>query len=233
MNISSLGSIISAYQTQNVNGPNSVTDRDGDNDGSGVSGARGGHGHHHGGGAFMQDVMQTLQSLGLNFPGANTTGANTNTASTTTGTNSNTQNSSVSAPDVRQALHAFLHDLRQAVQQSGASSQTGASSNGSADSDGDHDNSRPSSGGQNGYSNFGTNLQSLINSLGSNSSNSNNGADSTLQTDFSNLLTALRGNTNSGQTPPTLQDFLSKLESNLTNGGNVSSGSSTIVNTTA
>jgi hypothetical protein len=232
MSISSLGSAASACSRQTINSSSPVRDNNEDKDGSGsVSGARGGH-RHHGDGAFMQDVVQTLQSLGLNLPAANTTG--TNTGSTTDGASSTSQNTPVSSSDIKQALHIFLHDLRHAVHQNGAASPAGVPSSGATDADGDNNDSGPTASGvNNGYSDFGTNLQNLINSLGSNSDNNVNGADSTLQTDFSNLLTALGGNAGSGQTPPTLQDFLTKLASNLSHSGSTSSGSGTIFQTTA
>lgn len=54
MNIGAIRSLGSAFQNQSVSNTQRV-DRDGDNDGSGVSGVGGRH-HHGGGGAFMQDI---------------------------------------------------------------------------------------------------------------------------------------------------------------------------------
>ena len=109
--ISSLTNLYPAQKTGGISAPANI-DRDGDNDGSRVSGASGGHHHHDG--AFMQDVIQSLQSLGLNFPDAN---ASSTSPAGGTGSNSNAVQSasSSSSSSVGPALHTLMHDLHQAL----------------------------------------------------------------------------------------------------------------------
>lgn len=195
MNSSAISSIMTSYAAQQLI-PSGNKDS---NDSGGIRP----HHHDHGRGAFMKDVLQSLQNLGLNFPNTN---AGQTTATNSSGTDS--QNTSASATDVRQALHTFLHDLHQALQQStNTTQQTTASTGTGTDSDGDNDNSGASSSGtSNGYSNFATNLQNLISSL-----NNGSGTQSALQSDFSNLVTALGGSSSNVK----LQDFLTQMENNL------------------
>jgi hypothetical protein len=54
------------YPSSYSSGINSATGNDGD--GSSVSGAVSGHHRHSHGGAFMQNVMQALQTLGVSSP---------------------------------------------------------------------------------------------------------------------------------------------------------------------
>ena len=217
MDTSAICSLTTLYPTQKISGisaPASIAN-DGEKDGSRVSNRDGGH--PHGGGEFMQNVIQTLQSLGLNFPGAN---ANSSSPAGGTGSNGNTvqSTSSSSSSSVGQALHTFLHDLHQALNQGGVQQQSSA-----ADSDGDNDNSSSSySGVQNGYSNFNTNLQSLIGPLSNNS---------TLQTDFTNLVNALGGSTSSSSL--NLQDYLKQMASNSSNNGSSQNGFGSILTTKA
>jgi hypothetical protein len=201
MDTSAISSLTTLYPTQKASGIIApvISNSNGDKDGSRVSGTGGGH-HHHGGGAFMQDVMQSLQSLGLNVSG--------NNASSTTPTSSTTPSVSATSNNIGQTLHTFMHDLHQALRQSGSTQQP------SSTTDGDGDNSSVSSSAQNGYSNFASNLQSLIGSLNNTSGTpASNSTDATLQTDFSNLVSSMGGSTSS--TSPTLQNFLSNLETNV------------------
>ena len=196
--ISSLTNLSQTQKTSVISAP-VISNSNGDKDGSRVSGTGGSH-HHHGGGAFMQDVMQSLQSLGLNVSG--------NNASSTTPTSSTTPSVSATSNNIGQALHTFMHDLHQALRQSGSTQQP------SSTTDSDSDNSSVSSSVQNGYSNFASNLQSLIGSLNNTSGTpASNSTDATLQTDFSNLVSSMGGSTSS--TSPTLQNFLSNLETNV------------------
>jgi hypothetical protein len=201
MDTSAIGSLINSYPNQKTSGigvPVNINS-DGYKDGSRVSFTGGGH--HHADGAFMQNVIQTLQSLGLSFPGAN---ANSTSPVDSSGSNGDAvQSNSSPSNNVRQALHTFLHDLHQALNQGGVQQQSSAT-----DSDGDNDNSSSSSSGvQNGYSNISTKLQSLIGSLSNNSGN-----NSALKTDFTNLVNALGGSSSSSS--PNLQDFLNIMASN-------------------
>ena len=219
MDTSAISSLTALYPTQKTSGVSAPANSDGD--GSRVSGTGGGH-HHHGGGAFMQDVMQSLQSLGLNFSGTN---ANSTSPAGGTSTNSDTVQSTSSSSNIGQALHTFLHDLHQALNQGGLQQQSSAT-----DSDGDNDNSSSSSSCvQNGYSNFSTKLQSLISSLSNNSGNS-----STLQTDFTNLVNALGGSSSTSSASPNLQDFLNKMVSNASsNSSSPQNGLGSILTTKA
>ena len=201
--ISGISSFAQAWPAQSASSVNASTrsDRDGDNDGSRVSGPSG---RHQGGGAFMQDVMQSLQSLGLNLSGS----SSSSVTSTATGA---PQGVSTSSNNVGQALHTFLHDLHQALRQSGGAQQPSST----IDSDGDNDNARSPFNGQNGYSNFATRLQDLMGSLNNSSGTpATHSTDATLQTDFSNLVSAT-GVSSSSSSTPTLQNFLSTLESNV------------------
>ncbi len=217
--ISGLGSVAQTWLTQKVNGAKNG-DSDGDKDGSSVSGAGG----SHQGGTFMQDVMQSLQSLGLNLSGANSSGTPAATDAT--------QGVSATSSDVGHALHTFLHDLHQSLRQSGVAQQQSSST----------DSNAPSSV-KSGYSDLASNLQNLIGSINNPSAtpassstdpavatavnnitgvNAVSGAAETnttkLQTDFSNLLSAL-GEGSSSSTTPTLKDFLNKMASNVGQGG--------------
>jgi hypothetical protein len=222
MDTSAISSLTTLYPTQKTSGISApvISNSNGDKDGSRVSGTGGGH-HHHGGGAFMQNVMQSLQSLGLNFPAPN---ANSTSPVDGTSSNSDTVQSTLSSSNIGQALHTFLHDLHQALNQGGLQQQSSAT-----DSDGDNDNSSSSSSGvQNGYSNFSTKLQSLISSLSNNSDN-----NSTLQTDFTNLVNALGGSSSTSSASPNLQDFLNKMVSNAGNNSSPQNGLGSILTTKA
>jgi hypothetical protein len=213
--ISALGSVAQTWLTQKVNGAKNG-DSDGDKDNSSVSGA----GSSQQNGAFMQDIMQSLQGLGLNLSSVSSNG--------TPDTTSATLGVSATSSDVGHALHTFMHDLHQSLRQSGVAQQPPTT-----------DSSTPSST-KNGYSDFASNLQNLIGSLNSTSGTPaststdptlqnlvNNvagipgvsGATGTnqnkLQTDFSNLLSAIgSGSGPTSSTTPTLQDFLNKMVSN-------------------
>ncbi|HEY8094859.1 MAG TPA: hypothetical protein VIE65_02040 [Methylobacter sp.] len=212
MDISGISSLSRLYSTQKTGSVSVPTknDRDGDNDSSRVSGK--------GGGAFMQDVMQSLQSLGLNFSGANANG----TPSASSVDSGQSTSSSPSTSNVGPALHTFLHDLHQALHQSGSTQQQASAT----DTDGDNDNSGSSTSGvQNGYSNFASNLQGLIGSL--NNTSGTNGTNNTLQTDFSNLVNALGGSSSSST--PTLQDFLKQMTGNVGNNSSSQNGIGSIL----
>ncbi|MBD9356840.1 hypothetical protein [Methylomonas albis] len=91
------------------------TYNDDDQERQAVSGRGEKHGHHHGGGAFMQSVVQTLQSFGLNIPARN--GGSVADDSTESDAGGGQNNSS----NLGQLLQTFLQDLRQILKQSGAS----------------------------------------------------------------------------------------------------------------
>ncbi|WP_157203929.1 hypothetical protein [Methylomonas methanica] len=76
-------------------------------------------GHHHGGGAFMQNVVKTLQSFGLNIPGSNS-GSSDDSADNDEDSGQN--NSS----NLGQLLQTFLQDLRQVLKQNGVQQPTTA-----------------------------------------------------------------------------------------------------------
>ncbi|MDT4291437.1 hypothetical protein RO575_17865 [Methylomonas sp. MO1] len=101
------------------------THNDEDTERPAVSGRGEKHGHHHGGGAFMRNVMQTLQSFGLNIPGGNSDSAGDDTTENNAGGGQN--NSS----NLGQLLQTFLQDLRQVLKQSGVQ-QTSTAAQGDA-----------------------------------------------------------------------------------------------------
>ena len=70
---------------------------------------------HHGGGSFMRNVVQTLQSLGLNFPGKSG-GPSID--------DSEDDGSKVSSANLGDLLQGFLKDLRQILKQHGIASQS-------------------------------------------------------------------------------------------------------------
>jgi hypothetical protein len=276
-----------------------------------VSGRGEKHGHHHGGGAFMQNVVKTLQSFGLNIPGANS-GASTDenadtgqnnasnlgqllqtflqdlrqvlqqngvqqpatagqgdanavqtppklvTPTTTTSTpvttsaaqtapttpatsvqnSAGTQANTPTTPatttstattttpvprttvgDVRQALHSFLHELRQALKYS-ADRRHG--------SDGDEQDDKKI--GRNGYGKFAGNLENLITAL-SDTTGSAGSKYKELQDSFSDLVNVL-GSAMNGK-KPTLLEFLNKLAGNSEDNVPTSSAKGTIVFETA
>lgn len=213
MDISSLSSLARVFSTQKTGGVGAPTnrDRDGDKDSSNVSGTGG---IHHGG-AFMQDVMQSLQNLGLNFSGADANG----TPSVSSADGVQSVSSTSSSSNVGQALHTFLHDLHQALHQSSSTQQASATDIGGNNS------GSSTSGVQNGYSNFSTKLQGLIGSL--NNTSGTNGSNNALQTDFSNLVNALGGS--SSTSTPTLQDFLKQMTSNAGSNSSPQSGVGSIL----
>ena len=211
MNITSIGSLAGLYQTQNTSNDKYKQDQDQDAAGSKVNGRGGGPG------AFFKDIMQTLQSLGISFPSAQ----NASQTNKATSANSSVDAKLSGTPDVRKALHLFMHDLHHALKQNDSNVDASAAL------------TNNSSSKHKGLQNFSTDLQSLIASLGSSSvkdATNTNSTNSKLQTDFSNLLKAMGGTSDSKQTP-SLSDFLSKLAQQLSSAGE--SGSGAIVNTTA
>lgn len=273
------------------------THNDDDQERPAVNGRGEKRGHHHAGGAFMQNVVKTLQSFGLNIPGANSgastdesadndadTGQNnasnlgqllqtflqdlrqvlkqngvqqpatavqgdasavqtlpklvtpttttsapittstaqaaTSTPATSVQNNAGTQATTTTAPatttstattatsvpranvaDVRQALHSFLHDLRQALKYS-------ADRRHGSDDDGQHGDKAV---GRNGYGKFTDNLQNLITAL-SDANGATGGKYKELQDSFNELVNLLGTPANGKK--PTLLEFLNKLSGN-------------------
>ncbi|MBS0425437.1 MAG: hypothetical protein JSR71_13730 [Proteobacteria bacterium] len=250
MDMNSISSTSSIYSNQYVSGQKRV-DCDGGGQGSGKSVHAG---HHHGGGGFMANVMQTLQAMGVNLPGPPSSSSTTPAASVDTGSSTTATSTATSANDPRQALHQLMHDLGQALrgmdsQQTSSTSTTDTTT----DSDGDNDNSGSTQavGQNNGYNSFDTKLQSLITMIsnGSSSSSSGGGNDaiSKLQTDFSNLMEALNqsssststnstgttAGTGATNTAPTLKDFLTTLEKNVSSHMSNQASTGALFNTTA
>lgn len=188
MNTSAIGLFAKLNPTRHANGirPHDPRVSEGGNGNSSISGAP--RHRQHDGRFFVQDVMESLSSLGLNLHDVNG-GAS----------------SAGNAEEMRQALHTFLHDLHQVLNQNGGIKTTPTTGGGDTAIE---TSSSTSSGVQNGYSNVKTNLQDLISSL------SEGAADnSALQTGFNNLVTALGGSTSETG----LVDFLKKLESSASN----------------
>lgn len=84
----------------------------------------------------------------------------------------------------------------------------------------------PQSKAQMAYSNPTTSLKNLTNSL-----NSDNGQNSALQTDFTNLVDSLGGSTSSS--PVNLKDFLTKLSENTSNGNSFQTDSGSLFSASA
>lgn len=283
-----------------------------------VSGRGEKRGHHHGGGAFMQNVVKTLQSFGLNIPGSDNgssddsadndedsgqnnssnlgqllksflqdlrqvlkqngvqqpptaaqgdtnavqtpptlvtptttttstpvttstaqapaatpatsiqnnagTTATTTTAPATTATTS-TATTATSVPratvaDVRQALHSFLHDLRQALKYS-------ADRRHGSDDDGQHGDKAV---GRNGYGKFTDDLQNLITAL-SDANGATGGKYKELQDGFNDLVNLLGTPANGKK--PTLLEFLNKLSGNRESNSPAPAAAGSILTATA
>lgn len=219
---------------QSVQTPNSVKAISGQN--TDPSQVKGSHEHHQGENAFLQNVLQTLQNLGLNLSGVTGNSANNTVNPTNTSSASGQTASSVTptGTNAQQALFSFLHDLHQALTQAGgqnAINQPPATQ--PTDKDGDHDKSTNTTNAvQSAYSNISNNLSNLVSSLTNN--NSASGAIKTLQNDFDNVIKTLGvTNTSSASTPPTLQSFLQQLQGNLNQNNAVFSADSNIIKTQA
>ncbi|MGZ5051241.1 MAG: hypothetical protein ACXWF8_10525 [Methylobacter sp.] len=220
MTITSINGYQPIYQSQNLSNQQAV-DSDNANDRNSVNSANGGR--HHRDGAFMQDIIKSLQATGLNFP--------TQTVNKVENTDTSDNSTATNTSNPRQALHQLMHDLRQALQQTGSQQTTAANSTGAG-----NDSSGSNSVVQNnGYSNFGTNLQSLISTLGNNSGSTNSVTDK-LQSDFSSLVQALNnGNTNNttAKTEPSLQQFLTNLQNNIGSHADLQTGAGSLLHLSA
>lgn len=197
MNTSAIGLFAKLNPARILNGirPHDPRVSDGENDRSRIERAH--RGRPNDGHAFVRDVMASLSSLGLNLQDVTGDGAS----------------SAGNSEDVREALHAFLRDLHQALNQSGGIQTTPTTGEGetvvdSGTESSTESGSTTSSPVQSGYSNVKTNLQDLIASLSDGA-----GGDSTLQTDFNNLVTVLGGSTSDTG----LVDFLKQLDATASN----------------
>jgi hypothetical protein len=139
--------------------------------------------------SFVQNVLQTLQDLTAVDP--NQTVEATDTTTTTS--------------NPLQALQVFLYDLNQALTQSSSQQITSDSSEVDAT---DEMTTTTTSEINVAYSNPATNLQNLINSLGTETEQ-----NTVLQADFTNLVQSLGSNAT-----VTLQDFLTQLAVKVGNG---------------
>lgn len=193
MNTSIIGLFAKLNPARHVNGvrPQDPRVSDGENEKSRIE--RANRGRPNDGHAFVRDVMASLNSLGLNLQDVIGDGAA----------------SAGNAQEVREALHTFLHDLHQVLNQSGGIQTTPTTGEGDADADGSTESgAATSSPAPGGYSNVKTNLQDLIASLSEGA-----GGDSGLQTTFNNLVTALGGSTSDTG----LVDFLKQLDTTASN----------------
>lgn len=210
-------------------------DPDGDGDGPhGGNGVHGHHGHRGGPGGMMATMMQTLSDLGFAGPPP------PQGAADPAGTDG--QLVGVGDPHaVRQAMHALMHDIFQAMRASSGSQATAAASSGTSDTSSPTDASLVStpptadtttssavetsastatSSRASRYSVFSDRLQTVVDAL---TSAPDSAQGSALQTDFLNLMTALgakpadTSDTASGTTAdaPTLAQFLSRFVQNL------------------
>jgi hypothetical protein len=154
---------------------------------------------------------------------ANPSAATSSAATAVTSTVSATSAApNTTAADVRQALHSFLHDLRQALKYSADLRQASSYS--------DDGGSGLKTVGRNGYGRFTDNLQSLITAL-SDSAGSVSGKYKELQDSFDSLMSVL-GTAANGK-KPTLLEFLNKLAGNGESSTPVSGGAGSIVSATA
>lgn len=212
MTISPIGATSGSWPIQGAHADSS-------HDSSAVSSANAQH--HDGGGAaaFMQNVMQVLKGLGLNVP---TQGQKPQNAPPPP------QDGTAPAKnDIGQAVHTFLHDLRDSLRQSEGSQQQSATQG--ANNHGRHEHASATTGSHQ-YGNLATDLQNLLSSLNKsdntgNSSSSDNTQDplSKLKNDFSDLVSALGGSPTS--TPnATLQNFLQQLLTNTNSSSTPQSG---------
>lgn len=129
--------------------------------------------------------------------------------------------------EVRHALHAFMHSLRQALSQVNPAAQASGEDDGD-DDDGFAINAAPVHAA---YGNTVTNLQGLAQSLGLDTAASAPGASlDALNNDFQKLLEALGANSAaatdpaSASTDVTLQSFLQALSLNLPNNPGANTG---------
>lgn len=193
MNTSLIGLFAKLNPARHVNGvrPQDPRVSDVENEKSRIE--RANRGRPNDGHAFVRDVMASLNSLGLNLQDVIGDGAA----------------SAGNAQEVREALHTFLHDLHQVLNQSGGIQTPPTTGEGDADADGSTESgAATSSPVPGGYSNVKTNLQDLIASL-----SEGTGGDSGLQTTFNNLVTALGGSTSDTG----LVDFLKQLDTTASN----------------
>lgn len=196
---------------------------------SGSSRVHGEHrGHHHGGPALMQDILQSLSQLGVGS-GAGTS-ASTALAQPVSSNGATTTTSGAS--DVRQAMHKFMHDLFMAMHEAGVSAQSAQGAvqqTGIAQTSG----GTTSSGIQPipnavGYTGFSQQLGALLQALNSiPAGTAATGTTPNLNAAFQNLVQALDSNngttTNVASANPgqqvSLQAFLQTLMQNVQSSG--------------
>ncbi|MBF0564145.1 MAG: hypothetical protein HQK89_02770 [Nitrospirae bacterium] len=184
-------------------------------------------------GSFMSSIMQTLNQLGIS-PASQNTSAGTS-ASNVSNDGYNDSAGSGMSREQKKALHTFMHGLFQALHQSNTNTQAVGPTNANGGSNGSGiGNGNGSGNGNNtgngipyaalaGYNNnLGTQLQSLLQNLGSGSTGTTeDNALSRLNSSFQNLLQTFgnsngTGTTNAGSdSQPTLQSFLQSLTQNL------------------
>lgn len=199
------------------------------NSGSSATGAAEGgtRGQRPDGGAFMDAISSALSSLGISLDDVKSSSAGssgtsaTDAASDETATETTDTASTSATGDAGQALGAFLHQLMSTLHAQNGSSKP---------PEGEAPSGPPPSGGKGGPGNIESDLQSLIQKLGSSSSDSSDSDSgaSALRSSFSTLLQTLGGSSSSGSGDK-LASFLQSLSSSM--GGASSSGN--LVNTTA
>lgn len=232
---------------QRLAGDAQVAQVNGQGDGAGDGPRRSHHGHHghrshhhHGGHSLVQAIRQVLEKLGVGGTQTATEGdtavsdgtdtpsatdAVTTTDTTTTnapadGTDPATGGAALSAKDVRRALHAFIHTLFQTLAQGGSGVQAAGT-----DADGDHDGcTTPACGAQAAYRDPGTDLPTLVQASGAESTDGigaegtdagTSGPDlSALTSAFQDLVQALGGDP--ANPAVTLQAFLQGLLDQIT-----------------
>ncbi|AMK79392.1 hypothetical protein A1342_08680 [Methylomonas methanica] len=147
-------------------------------------------------------TAQTGQSTAATSSTSVTNNAGTQATTTTVpATTTTTPAPRATVADVRQALHSFLHDLRQALKYS-------ADRRHGSDDDGQYGDKAV---GRNGYGKFTDNLKNLITALGD-ATGATGGKYKELQDSFNDLVNLLGTPTNGKK--PTLLEFLNKLSGN-------------------
>jgi hypothetical protein len=240
MNISAVGGSLNITTQSGGTFGAGKTERNGDSAG----GERVRPGGRGAGGPVLDAVVQTLNQLGLGT--VSTSAPPPVSASAGTGANNDVESApSSTGQSVGEALHGFMHALFQALGPGGAGGSGGPPPRGGppqGENGGDAPKGPPPPDAANngrGYGDLATRLESLIQSLGGTSSESDSttatggdsDATSALDAAFQNLKSALQGSNDSAQSGTDLQTFLKALEENLGSGRGGLASTGNVINT--
>jgi hypothetical protein len=176
------------------------TGQDSDGDKGGVGGVRRSHGGEFR--SFLDSVFQTLDQLGM-VPPTDAAGASDAASASLTSKGGDSTGAVGASTDVRQAFHSFLHSLFQALRQADGSDQSDGGKGGNGTS---------AVGATGGYSNLGSNLESVLKAVSA-------GGDTELGSAFQNLAQSLAASGAAGSGQVSLQAFLQNLLQNLQGAG--------------